>query len=229
MINDEIKKLMMEAIEYPRPKQIENFCSPIWNQPFFYKIDMAQALTISYNPTDKGARTNYPAQVAKYQAQGHLPTEEIYEILYNFKKENYWRKNYDIIFNTLGVDNQNVAHMDISFFPYSDFQYFLKNVDVDDTREFLYKAIDLLSDQLKYILVDGAKNKKILQYLIGDYNLIKVDSRPINGGAPHELRIYRHKTKDITLIYYACFLYGQTCPKKTEVKKLAEYIAKTIR
>ncbi|MDE5602082.1 MAG: hypothetical protein K2J16_06255, partial [Clostridia bacterium] len=62
-----IKELMMQAIEYPRPAQIEQFCLPIWNQPFFYKIDKAQALTISYNPTDNGAKTNYPEQVKRYK------------------------------------------------------------------------------------------------------------------------------------------------------------------
>ena len=36
-----IKELMMKAIEEPRPKEVVPYCSPIWNQPFFYQIDKA--------------------------------------------------------------------------------------------------------------------------------------------------------------------------------------------
>ncbi len=216
--------MLLNAIEYPRPENIQQVCLPIWNQPFFYKIDKAQALTISYNPTDKGARTNYPEQIARYNINGSFDSKEIFDLLYHFKKENYWRKNYDLLFNTLGISSENIAHMDVSFFPYKSFNDYLKNKEIDDTYKFLLKTISLLSNNLKYIFIDGARNKNITNLFIQDYALIDNALLPINSGQPHKLYIYKHKTQSTFLIYYACFLYGCTCPNENYVKKLAEYI-----
>lgn len=49
---NELHKLMIKAIEEKRDEKIVAACLDIWNQPFFYKIDKAKALTISYAPTD---------------------------------------------------------------------------------------------------------------------------------------------------------------------------------
>lgn len=216
---------MLQAIQYPRPEIIQRVCSPVWNQPFFYKIDKAKALTISYNPTDKGAKTNYPEQVARYIRQGSLPAEEIYDILYNFKKEYYWRKYYDILFEALGIPDENVAHMDVSCFPYEKLEKKFRFATCDDTVKFLLKTIELLSSNLEYIFIDGAKNRDILSLLKKDYVFVSSESIPINSGKPHNLLIYKHKSLNIKLIYYGCFLYGQTCPSEYHVNKLAEYIS----
>lgn len=225
---DEIKGLLLDAIRYPRPERVDKVCLPVWNQSFFYKIDKARVLTISYNPTDKGARENYPEQVARYIKNGNLDAEEIFDLLYDFKKEKYWRKSYDLLFDTLGIADENIAHMDVSFFPYRTLNDYLSNKDIDDTYKFLLKAIELLSDNLQYILIDGAKNKNIVDLFIKDYMLIDRALLPINSGAPHKLYIYKHKTLPTILIYYECFLYGFTCPKEYYVKKLAEYIKNTV-
>ncbi|MCH5159179.1 MAG: hypothetical protein J1F33_08300 [Clostridiales bacterium] len=221
----EIKDLMMQAIRYPRPVEISRACLPVWNQPFFYKIDKAKALTISYNPTDKGAKTNYPEQVAHYIKHGFLPAEEIYEILYNFKKEYYWRKNYDLLFRALNIPEESIAHADVSIFPYISLNTYFRFAAYDDTVKFLLKTIDLLSDNLEYIFIDGAKNRNILSLLKSDYIFACKDSLPINSGKPHDLLIYKHKVRKTKLIYYGCFLYGATCPSEEYVKSLATRIA----
>ena len=103
-MNNELKTLLMRLIELERPEKIKEFCLPIWNQPFFFNIDKAKAITISYSPTDKGARVNYAETYEKYkQNNSILSTEDIFNILYNFKKERYWRKNFDVIFNSLNI------------------------------------------------------------------------------------------------------------------------------
>ena len=224
-MNNQIKELMLEAIRYPRPENIQKVCLPVWNQPFFYKIDKAQALTISYNPTDKGARTNYPEQVARYKKQGFLPEEEIFDILYNFKKENHWRKYYDILFQALGIADENIAHMDVSFFPYVKLEKYFEFAKYDDTVKFLLKTIDLLSSNLEYIFIDGANNRDVLSLLKKDFIFICRESIPINSGKPHDLLIYKHKTRNINLVYYGCFLWGCTCPREEYVKQLAICIA----
>lgn len=224
-MNSEIKELMLQAIQYPRPDRIQRVCSPVWNQPFFYKIDKARVLTISYNPTDKGARTNYKEEVERYKKYGYLDSEEIYDILYNFKKENYWRKYYDILFRAIGIHDENIAHMDVSFFPYNNLKDYMDNKYLDDTRKFLLKTIKLLENQLEYILVDGAKNQNIVSLLSKDYTIYDRTMLPINSGAPHDLLIYKHKSQPIKLIYYGCFLYGQTCPQDYFVNAMGKYIA----
>lgn len=228
MIND-IKEVLLEAIQYPRPEEVQKVCLPIWNQPFFYKIDKARALTISYNPTDKGARINYPELVSRYKKNEFGNAEEIFDLLYNFKKEVYWRKYYDLFFGILNIPSENIAHMDVSFFPYKKFKDYLDNKDVDDTYIFLQKTIEILSGNLEYILIDGAKNKDIVNFFIKDYSLINSAILPINSGKGHRLYIYKHKKLQTILIYYECFLYGQTCPNKFYVRRLAEYVKKTIK
>lgn len=229
-MNQEIKDLMIQAIEEQRPNEILPYLLPIWNQPFFYKIDKAKALTISYNPTDKGARLNYPNLLKRYNSGENLTSEEIFNTLYTFEKENYWRKNYDLIFGTLGIDTNNeISHMDVSFFPYKTLQNCLEYSYIDSTKKYLLKTIDLLGEQLKYIFVDGAKNKGILNFLISDFNLYKkLKARKNKSPKKFDLLIYKHKSRNLFLIYYGCFLYGSTCPSKECVKNIARLIKESV-
>lgn len=227
-MNNEIKNLLIEAINYPRPPKIQEVCLPIWNQPFFYKIDKAHALTISYNPTDKGAKTNYPDLLSRYARNKFGSAEEIFDLLYNFKKETCWRKYYDLLLGTLGISSEHIAHMDVSFFPYKTFSDYLNNKSKDDSYRFLQKAIELLSDNLQYILIDGARNEGIVKLFEKDYMLANRAYLPINSGKSHELKIYRHKTLPTKLIYYKCFLFGQTCPSEDCVINLAEFIKTAV-
>lgn len=227
-MHNQIKELMLEAIQYPRPENIRKVCSPVWNQPFFYKIDKARAITISYNPTDKGARTNYPKQVAQYISNGFLPAEEIFDILYNFKKEYDWRKNYDIIFDILGIPSESIAHMDASFFPYKTFNDFQANKKIDDTYKFLFKTIELLLNQLDYIFIDGAKNKYILNYLIRNCKLIDSTVMSLNSGSKYALSIYKHNGSQTKIVYYGCSLFGRTFPSKHSIKEIANHIKAVV-
>ena len=224
-MNNEIRNLMLEAIEYKRPDSIQAVCLPIWNQPFFYKIDKAKILTVSYNPTDKGARLNYPHYIQKYK-NGELATKDIFDLLYNFKKEGYWRKNYDLIFDYLGFDVDNeIAHMDVSFFPYKTLNDCLYFSYIDNSKKYLLDTIDLLDSQLKYIFVDGAKNRNIINILSADFTLHKrLSARKNKNPKEFELLIYKHKYKNLFLIYYGCFLYGSTCPSEDCVMEIAKLI-----
>ncbi len=226
MENKEIEKLMREAIEYPRPAQLSDLWLPVWNQPFFFKIDKARMLTLSYNPTDKGASTNYPWYVEEYKKKGYLETDKILDILYNYKKEIYWRKNFDLIGNVLGIKNVEIAHMDVSFFPYNSFSAYKGNEYLDDTYKFLLKVIEILDDQLNYILVDGARNESIIYKIMkNNYKCIDQCFMPINGGkTKYELSIYKHNDKNLYVVYYGCFLYGTTCPAKEKVEAIAKPI-----
>lgn len=221
----DIKELMLQAIEEKRPEAISSCCLHVWNQPFFYKIDKAKVLTVSYNPTDRGAITNYPYLVQQYINQG-LSSETIFETLYNFKKEYQWRKFYDLIFGYMGFDVDNdIAHMDVSFFPYKHLIYCLQFSPIDNTKQYLLKTIDLLDTQLKFIFVDGAKNRSIINILSADFELHKrLSARKNKNPKVYDLLIYRHRTKDLYLVYYGCQLYGSTCPSEECVK----YIAKLI-
>lgn len=219
-----IKNLMLQAIDFPRPEQIQSCCLPIWNQPFFYQIDRARVLTISYNPTDKGARLNYPRLLAKYKRGESISANGIYDLPYDFKKETYWRDNYDLLFKQIGIESEFISHMDISFFPYRTFNDYLNYKVIDKTYDFLFKTIELLGNQLEYILIDGSRNADILPVFISDYSMIDYVKLPINSGKPHPLQIYKHKAQSTYLIYYGCQIYGQTCPAKEYVIKLAEYI-----
>lgn len=228
-MKEKIKQLMLEAIEYPRPEAIKPHLLPVWNQPFFYKIDQAQALTISYNPTDKGAKTNYPHLIEEYKNNGYIEPNMIYDTLYNFKKEEYWRKNYDIIFNELGIDLSNIAHMDVSFFPYSTLDLCKTYSFLDHSKKYLLDCIDLLKEQLKFILIDGKRNKEILYLLCNDYTLHCSTKLPVNSSnRTFELSIFKHKTHNTYLIYYGCFLYGATTPKKECVLDIARFIKDNI-
>lgn len=229
-MKEKIKQLMIDAIKYPRPEIIKPLLLPVWNQPFFYKIDQAQALTISYNPTDKGAKTNYPQMIEEYKKNGTIEADRIYNTLYNFKKEEYWRRNYDIIFSELGIDVDNIAHMDVSFFPYSTLDLCKKYSRFDDSKKYLLKCIDILKDQLKFIFVDGKRNRDIIYLLCKDYKLYKSTELPVNGSKrEYELLIFKHNTFDCYLIYYGCFLYGATTPKKECVLDIARYIKNAIQ
>lgn len=226
MKNKEIEQLMREAIEYDRPEIIKPVLLPIWNQPFFYKLDNAKVLTLSYNPTDKGAKTNYPYYVTEYKKNGELETDTILDILYNFKKEDYWRKYYDEIFGILGFNENEIAHMDVSFFPYKTLEDYKQYEFLDDTYKYLLKTIALLDGQLKYIFVDGAKNRNIVGKIIrNEFDLINETALSVNkNNKKYVLSIYKHKVKDLYTIYYGCFLYGSTCPSKTQVDIIAQHI-----
>ena len=181
-------------------------------------------MTISYNPTDTGARRNYPDLLEEYNNGKSLSATSIYEILYDFKKETYWRDNYDLLFEQVGIESDFIAHMDMSFFPYKSFRDYLNNKSIDDSYKFLLKVIEMLGNQIEYIFVDGAKNFDIIALLKKDYVLIDSTVLPINKGKPHKLLIYKHKALQTKLIYYGCFLYGQACPKRVYVEKLGKYI-----
>lgn len=199
---------------------------PVWNQPFFYKIDKAKVLTISYNPIDKGARDNYPNLINRYKNCENISSEEIFETLYNFKKESYWRKFYDLIFGTLGFDiNDEISHMDTSSFPYETFQDYLDYSYLDNSKRYLIQTIDLLGDQLKYIFIDGARNKNILNLLMSDFYLHKkLKARKNKSPKKFDLLIYKHKNKNQYLIYFGSFLYGNTCPSRDCVENIANLI-----
>lgn len=224
-MNETIKRLMLQAIEEKRPEVISSVCLPIWNQPFFYKIDKAKVLTISYNPTDKGARTNYPYLIDEYLKNG-LSSEKIFETLYTFKKENQWRKNYDLIFGCLGFDvNEEIAHMDVSFFPYSSFDNYMLYQQIDTTHTYLLNTIELLGSQLKYIFIDGARNRGILDKLSHNFILHKrLKARNNNNSKKYDLLIYKHKDRDLFMVYYGCFLYGSTCSSTECVREIAKLI-----
>lgn len=229
-MKEKVKQLMFDAIEHPRPEIIKPYLLSVWNQPFFYKIDQAQALTVSYNPTDKGARTNYPEMIEEYKRNGRIETDRIYNTLYNFKKEEYWRRNYDIIFSELGINIDNIAHMDVSFFPYSTLDLCKEYSPVDDTKKYLLSCIDILKEQLKYIFVDGKRNRDIIYLLCKDYKLYKATKMPVNGSnREYELLIFKHNNLNTYLIYYGCFLYGATTPKKECVLEIARYIRDSIQ
>lgn len=224
-MNQRIKQLMLEAIEYQRPQIIAPFMLPIWNQPFFYKIDKAEALTISYNPTDKGAKNNYPQLVEEYKRKGHIESERIFDLLYNFKKEIYWRRTYDIIFTELGIETDKIAHMDVSSYPYKSLSICKEFYNIDESKKYLLQCINLLKDQLKYIFIDGKNNKSILSLLCNQFELKKIDFLPVNNKKCNfELLIFKHRDRDLYMIYYGCQLYGATSPSDVHVKKIANFI-----
>lgn len=228
-MDEQLKNLMIKAIEEERHPKILPFCRQIWNQPFFYKLDKAKALTISYSPTDKGARTNYPHLLERYK-KGQLTIEEIFNTLYNFKEEPHWRRNFNIIFDQLGISSFEISHMDMSSFPYDKDTYRRIFSDLDNSFKYPLKVIELLSKQLKYILIDGKDNKEILKrFFSKEFTLYKQTKLPINkSGHLYELSIYKHKIENITLIYYGCFLFGQTMPRTECILDIASYLKENI-
>ena len=231
MNNKQIENLMRSAIEYSRPETIKPFCMNVWNQPFFFKIDKAKVLTVSYNPTDDGANKSYKNYVEQYKKDGKLDTNTILDILYNFKTEKTkWRNMYNIIFPHLGFNIDEIAHMDVSFFPYKDPKYYQINETIDDSNKFLLEAIKLLNDQLKIIFVDGKDNKSIIYKIMQDdeWHLIDKTAIAVNKkNKEYELSIY--KRNSTYLIYYGCFLYGATYPSKEQAIKIADHIKEVIQ
>lgn len=224
----EIKDLMIKAIEEERPEDIDKVCLPIWNQPFFFKIDKAKAITISYSPTDKGARTNYKAELEKYKKdKSSMSSEAIYDLLYNFKKEVYWRKRFDTILEALGVPDENIAHLDMSSFPYANdlFRQWYQNID--QTYKYVLDAIDILKEQLEFIIIDGKDNYKIVQKYFSNYSLIAETTIPVNKrNRSSSLKIYRNQ--NTVLIYFGTFLYGQTCVSNDCINKIICYVKKEL-
>lgn len=222
-----IKEIMLKAIAEPRPNAIVPFCRPVWNQPFFFQLDCAKAITISYAPTDKGARTNYADIYNRYRENKEsLSAEDIYNILYDFKKERYWRNKYDRIFASLGIACKEIAHMDMSSFPYDKDIYRKQFIAIDNTYRYTLQTISLLSDQLQYILVDGKDNKKIIDdYFAKDYVWVKQTKLVVNNSnRKSDLIVYRHKTKNIKLIYFGTFLYGATCVSDRCIDELIRFV-----
>lgn len=219
-----IKELMMQAIEYPRPQEIKHLMLPIWNQPFFYQIDKARMLTISYNPTDKGAKTNYKKLYREYAENGRIDTEVIYETLYGFIEETYWRKNYNLIGEQLDIDKSFISHMDCSFFPYKTFNDYQEYEYLDDTYNFILQTVEILGEQLKYIFIDGARNRRIVRKIGKGFKMFYQTKMPINSsGKTYSLEIYKNE-KGCFLVYFGCFLYGTTCPAKEKVIEIAKVI-----
>ncbi len=228
-----IKQIMIEAIETTRPSEIAEKCRPIWNQPFFYKIDKANAITFSYAPTDKGARKNYGDLYNKYQSNNlTLTSNQIYDLLYNFEKENYWRKNYDRILTALNVDLTKIAHVDMSCFAYDKDKYRQFYVDngIDKTYKYALSILDILGDELKFILVDGKDNEKMIKdYFIDDYNFVsetKISVNKSNRLSP--LKVYRHKFRQTVLIYFGTFLYGATCVSEECISQIINFVKKSL-
>ena len=153
-MNKELKDLLISLIEQERPETIKEFCYPIWNQPFFYNIDKSKVITVSYAPTDKGARVNYSDLYEKYKRDNnYLSGEDVFNILYTFKKEDYWRRNYDKIFSTMGIKENEISHLDMSPFPYKkdEFRKFFQSNNIDNNYVKTLSVINLLINQLKYI------------------------------------------------------------------------------
>lgn len=227
MDNKEIENLMRLAIEYPRPESIKQYCLDIWNQPFFFKIDKAKVLTISYNPTDKGAKKNYCNYIEEYKKTGKLDTDTIIDMLYSFNTEKTnWRNMYNTIFPLLNFQIDEVAHMDISFFPYKKPDYYYESID--DSNKFLLKTMELLKDQLRIIFIDGKNNKSIIPRIMQDNEWELVDETAIAVNKRNkEYKLLIYKRNSIYLIYYGCFLYGGTCPSYEQARKIADHI-KTI-
>ncbi len=226
-MKNELYDLMIKAIKEERHPLIKADCREIWNQPFFYRIDKAKVITLSYAPTDKGAQKNYTSIYEKYKKdKNSLTAEEIYEILYNFQKEVYWRKWYDKIFTSLGIKEIEIAHLDMSSFPYDKDAYRKKHSSLDKSYVYTLQAVDLLLNQLEYILIDGKDNKEMFNtYFSKDYYLIKKEMlRVNNSGRLSELSIYNHKEKDVKLIYFGTFLYGATCVSEKCVNEIVEHI-----
>lgn len=227
--NNELYNLMIKAIEEKRPAEIDSVCLPIWNQPFFYKIDKAKALTISLSPTDTGAKKNYKDALKKF-IENQLSSSEIYDILYNFKKEDDWRRPYDIILNNLGLNDDEITHMDFSFFPYKDDKYLRQYSKIDNTHTYLLEVIRLLSNQLQYIFVDGKKNEDFVKkHLVNSFYLINESEHQVNKGVrKFKLLIYKHQTMNLHLIFYGHFLGRSGYPSNYQIAKISEHIKKVL-
>lgn len=227
-MNDELKNLLINLIELERPDIIKDCCLPIWNQPFFFNIDKSKAITISYSPTDKGARVNYFDIYEKYKNDNsYLSSEDIFNLLYNFKKEKYWRNNFDKIFSSLGINENEISHLDMSSFPYKEdkFRKIFQTNGIDQNYKLTLKVLNLLIEQLDYILIDGKDNYEIInKYLINDFDFVSKSEIQINKARISEIFKYKHKTQKVILIYVKTFLYGATCPSSECINQIIEFI-----
>lgn len=227
-MNDELKKKLLELIKLERPAEIQEYCLPIWNQPFFFNIDKAKAITISYSPTDKGARVNYSDVYEKYkQDNSCLSSEDIFNLLYNFKKEKKWRNNFDKIFSSLGINDNEISHLDMSSFPYKEdkFRKKFQECGLDKNYELTLQVVNLLIKQLDYILIDGKDNFGIInKYFTNDFNFVCKADIQINKTRTSEIYKYKHKIYNVALIYVKTFLYGATCPSNECINQIIEFI-----
>ena len=220
----EIKKLMLQALQEERQFEIKRRCDNIWNMPFFFQIDKAKVLTISYNASIKGIERLYPHVLHNYQKYG-LSFDEIFDFQYLYFDKK-WRGHYNRLFKHLGITEQEIAHIDFSIYPYRELKDYFACRNIDKTNRYSFEAVALLERQLKYILVDGSKNKDIVEkHLAGDYLFEKSKKLHKNSGANlHELLMYRHKTKDIALVYFGAQLYGATAVSNDCIDEIADFI-----
>lgn len=227
-MNINLKNLLTSLIELERPEEIKKYCLPIWNQPFFFKIDKSKAITISYSPTDKGARVNYQSIYEKYkQDHNSLSTQDIFNLLYNFKKENYWRRNFDKIFSALGINESEISHIDMSPFPYEKDEYrrFFQSSKLDNNYEQTLKVVDILMTQLNYILIDGKDNFDIInKYFLNNFAFVCESEIQVNKSRKTRIIKYKHKSSNVTLIYVGTFLYGATCPSNDCINQIIDFI-----
>ncbi|MBR7181177.1 MAG: hypothetical protein IKD28_00135, partial [Clostridia bacterium] len=115
--------------------------------------------------------------------------------------------------------------MDISFFPYKTLELCKEFRPFDDSKKHLFRCIELLKEQLKFIFIDGKKNREIIFLLCKDYQLHRATKLPVNGnGREYELLIFKHNTLNTYLIYFGCFLYGATTPRTDCMLNIARYI-----
>ena len=162
-------------------------------------------------------------------ANKKLSSSEIFDILYSFKIEKDCRQVYEIIFKELGINENEIAHMDASIFPYKNDNFFTEFRSIDSTYSYLLKTIDILSSQLKFILIDGKNNKQIFDRLLTDFVILDNSEHQVNSKKKKfELIICKHKKHNLFLIYYAHFLGRSGCPEYKKMDELGKYINKYL-
>ncbi len=102
----------------------------------------------------------------------------------------------------------------MSAFPYSKDIYREECVEIGLDKNYMYalKVIDILSGQLKYIMIDGKNNYDIIEkYLLEDYRLVDKRTGQVNKKRIAEVHLYRHSAKELYLIYFSTFLRYDLC------------------
>ncbi len=207
-MRERLKELLLTAIEYPCPPLVFRGSFRVWNQPFLYEIDRARAVVISYNPSGKRALAQDPEGVRRFRALGGLDREEIFERLYRAPKEGEEWAQCRSLFEGLLSDGDAVARLNASFFAYRSSDYFRVLSPTDGAREFLYRILSLLGEELEYIFVNGAENRRILPVLTEGYALAATATLSLPAGKTGELSVYRQKSGGRTLVYYGRLLFG---------------------
>lgn len=233
-MNMQLKEILIEAINEKRTKDIKEHCSPIWNMPFFFDIGEAKVLTISYSPSDKGIVRGYNDIYNQYKSNpDSFSAQKIYDFLYGYQDPK-WRRNYNKIFTALGIIEKEIAHLDMSSFPYIDENYRLKYKKEDNTYKYTLRTIKLLENQLNYILIDGKNNKAAMSeffdsdFEFEDRTILTVNRKVYKNGKKNEaeILIYKHKIRNMFLVYSGAFLYGETRPSADFVDNIIGFIKK---